>query len=196
MRFLVVLVICTVGCLPQVGPLLETDSGAGGGAGGGAGATCTNGQTDGDESDLDCGGSCPGCALNATCHSAADCSSGVCVSGHCSTAANPCRANFAGCTTFLDLADAGATIRFPAGGQRYSPNCLRLHLGQSVTFVGDFGPHPLSQACGPVNGLFSAGLGNSFTTTFTAGLGVYGYFCSEHGSSNGSGMAGAIEVVR
>jgi plastocyanin len=195
MRSLVVLVICTMGCLPQVGPLLEADSGAGGGAGGGGGATCTNGRTDGDESDLDCGGSCPACALTASCRSAADCASGVCASTRCSAPANPCRATFANCATFTEL-DAGVTIHFPVGGLRYSPNCLRLHLGQSVTFVGDFGPHPLSQACGPVTGLFSAGLGNSFTTTFTAGLGVYGYFCSEHGSSNGSGMAGAIEVVR
>ncbi len=200
MRLLVVLVVLSVSCLPQVGPLLESDSGAGGGgAGGGDGGalTCTNGQTDGDETDLDCGGSCPGCGLTAACRSALDCASGVCTAGHCATPGTQCRANFATCSTFLDLtADAGATVRFPVGGTRYSPNCVRVRLGQSVTFVGDFGPHPLNQACGPVSGLFSQGLGNSYTVTFTNGLGIYGYYCSEHGSSNGSGMAGAIEVVR
>ena len=35
--------------------------------------TCGNGALDGDESDIDCGGSCGVCALGATCFAQSDC---------------------------------------------------------------------------------------------------------------------------
>lgn len=67
--------------------------GDGGGAGEGAGdagrsrgdagpatvARCSDGEMNGDEADIDCGGSCPdGCADGATCDRDADCTSGHC----------------------------------------------------------------------------------------------------------------------
>lgn len=46
--------------------------------------TCTNGTMDGDESDRDCGGSCPGCLAAQSCRTASDCRSRVCgVEGVC-----------------------------------------------------------------------------------------------------------------
>ena len=53
--------------------------------------TCTDGVRDGDESDVDCGGSCMGdlggssglCATTKICRSPADCASGVCTTGTC-----------------------------------------------------------------------------------------------------------------
>lgn len=53
--------------------------------------TCTDGIQDGDESDVDCGGSCMGdlnssaglCAVSLKCRSPADCASGVCTTGTC-----------------------------------------------------------------------------------------------------------------
>jgi plastocyanin len=153
---------------------------------------------DGDESDVDCGGTgCSRCGLGAGCGSALDCASGVCVTGGCVAPANACGV-FSGCTTFTDLTDAGpATIRFPVGGDRYSPACARVRFGQSVTFEGgDFSVHTLGQACGPVSGAIGASSGQSFTVTFNRALGIFGYHCSQHGSPSGAGMAGAIEVVR
>jgi hypothetical protein len=47
---------------------------------------CTNGQKDGDETDVDCGGSCPACALASHCHVDTDCQTGACLSGACSIA--------------------------------------------------------------------------------------------------------------
>lgn len=67
---------------------------------GGGGATTTttpacmvDGTQNGDETDLDCGGSlCPACDLGQKCGSGADCQSGVCADGVCCDAAcdGPC----------------------------------------------------------------------------------------------------------
>jgi hypothetical protein len=45
--------------------------------------TCSDGDQNGDETDIDCGGSCSGCATGDTCSVASDCASGVCTSGTC-----------------------------------------------------------------------------------------------------------------
>jgi hypothetical protein len=50
----------------------------GSGAGGSAGASCDDQLLDGDETDVDCGGSCPPCANDKSCEVAADCESGYC----------------------------------------------------------------------------------------------------------------------
>ncbi len=44
---------------------------------------CANGTRDGDESALDCGGSCAPCASGMRCAVPGDCESGVCVGGYC-----------------------------------------------------------------------------------------------------------------
>src|SRR5437867_3232412 len=57
------------------GGLAGTGGGTGGGPeGGDGGPSCTNGVTDGDETDTDCGGgTCPKCGVGATCSTAPDC---------------------------------------------------------------------------------------------------------------------------
>ena len=182
------------GCLPRVGPLVTDDAGT---MDAGA-ASCSDGSLNGDESDLDCGGSCPVCADSAACGSALDCLSGVCTAGQCAAPASRC-GSFSGCTTFTDLTAPAAnrTINFPGSNDRYSPPCIRIRFGQSVTFQGgDFGSHPLRQGCGPISGSVTASSGQTTTRTFNFALGTFGYFCDQHGSASGSGMAGAIEVVR
>lgn len=205
-----VMVLCSA-CLPEVGPLLVDDAGVvadagsgggngstggGGGGGGGGTASCTDGQRNGTESDVDCGGSCGPCGLDAGCAGPTDCQSGRCHLGACLTPAASCNTPFSNCSNFTDLTmSATPVITFPGGNDRYSPKCVRVRLGQTVTFQGDFGPHPMTQACGPVTGLFNASSGSSLSVTFTEALGTYGYYCTQHGSQSGTGMAGAIEVV-
>ncbi|MDO8617321.1 MAG: hypothetical protein Q7N87_00270 [Candidatus Uhrbacteria bacterium] len=46
-------------------------------------ATCSDGKMNGDESGVDCGGSCKVCADPAVCQIPSQCSSGVCMSGKC-----------------------------------------------------------------------------------------------------------------
>ncbi len=50
-------------------------------------STCTDGKLDGDESDVDCGGSCAACAPGATCGGSSDCASLSCVSKKCAAPA-------------------------------------------------------------------------------------------------------------
>jgi hypothetical protein len=47
------------------------------------GTGCTDGQMNGDETDIDCGGSCPGCGELGDCSVGADCSSGLCFEDRC-----------------------------------------------------------------------------------------------------------------
>ena len=143
---------------------------------------------------------------DAGCASPTECASGVCASGRCLAALAPCPDLFfvrTGCgagTDWLEVPpDAGpTTVRFPAGGETsYSPQCLRVHLGQRVAFQGPFGSHPLDQACGPQAGVVPrVGDGSSLVVTFGEALGTFGYYCENHGSPSGGGMAGAIQVVK
>src|SRR6185295_1775645 len=56
-----------------------------------AAPTCSDSQQNGDETDLDCGGSCSGkgagCATGKSCLVAGDCQSGVCDAGKCGAGA-------------------------------------------------------------------------------------------------------------
>jgi plastocyanin len=109
---------------------------------------------------------------------------------------NECATTFANCTTFTDHTDGGTpTVGFGGGlGNNYSPKCLRIKAGQSITFSGAFTSHPLDQACGPVDVITATDTGSTASFTFSA-TGRYGYFCTVHGTSTGTGMAGAINVV-
>jgi hypothetical protein len=46
---------------------------------------CENGRRDGDETDLDCGGSCPPCSPGGHCESHGDCDTMICAGGFCQT---------------------------------------------------------------------------------------------------------------
>jgi hypothetical protein len=52
--------------------------------------SCTNKTRDGDESDVDCGGSCPGCAVGQRCSSRRDCASTTCDPGTRRCVPDPC----------------------------------------------------------------------------------------------------------
>ncbi|MCB9592749.1 MAG: hypothetical protein H6719_08450 [Sandaracinaceae bacterium] len=53
-------------------------------------ADCSNGTMDGDETDVDCGGSCDGCADGRMCATGSDCSSGSCDASTSTCAAATC----------------------------------------------------------------------------------------------------------
>ena len=48
-----------------------------------AAPTCTDNIKNGTESDVDCGGSCPGCADGKVCTAGPDCENGICTGGSC-----------------------------------------------------------------------------------------------------------------
>ncbi len=197
--FVYIVGCCAVACLPRVGGLLdagedELDAGP-------APAHCSDGMMNEGETALDCGGECPGgCADALACKVPGDCSSKVCVQDVCVPVASTCKPAFAGCATYVDATaeSASRTLTFPTGGLQFSPKCLRVKVGQSVTFMSPdalFSSHPLKQSCGPTADFVTANMGSSKTFTFTAALGKYGFYCDEHGTMGGDGMAGSIEVV-
>jgi plastocyanin len=168
------LCVLAVACLPRVGPTLD---------GGDPG---------------------PGAPLDAGCLGPAECASGVCLGGRCALAFRDCSLTYSGCGASVDwvevIPDGGvAAVSFPSSeANRYSPQCLRVHLGQQVSFQGSFGSHPLDQACGPVFDLIppTAGGADPVVVRFDTALGLFGYYCENHGGADGHGMAGAIEVVK
>jgi hypothetical protein len=50
---------------------------------------CLSGARDGDETDVDCGGSCPACAIGGACNVSGDCITNTCVANACEPASGP-----------------------------------------------------------------------------------------------------------
>lgn len=105
-----------------------------------------------------------------------------------------CAAAFAGCATYDDHTPAADARAIAFTFSMYTPKCMKIKVGQSVTFSGDFTAHPLAQSCGPAADVITNGTGSSKTVTFST-AGDYGYYCQIHGAANGSGMAGSITVI-
>jgi hypothetical protein len=63
-------------------------TGSGTGGTGGTGSGCTDGQLNGNETDVDCGGAdCPACVIGDDCGAGGDCQSGFCADGVCCNSA-------------------------------------------------------------------------------------------------------------
>lgn len=107
--------------------------------------------------------------------------------------AGGCAAMYAGCATFDDMTGAG-TVTIGIVGFEYSPKCIRVNVGQMVSVPAE-AVHPINGACGPgdMNPIMD-GATMPQTVTFDT-PGVYGINCMNHGAPDGTGMAGAIEVV-
>jgi plastocyanin len=105
-----------------------------------------------------------------------------------------CPSAFAGCVSFTDstAADADRTVHFQ--DYDYNPKCLMVRAGQTVTFSGDFIRHPLTPSCGPE--LLLEYRDTAASASFVMGaVGIYGYYCLDHGNPQGDVMSGAIQVV-
>ena len=108
--------------------------------------------------------------------------------------------DFAGCTPgmYVDMVGSSpALIEFGGAiGFMYTPSCITVQVGQTVTWMGDsFGTHPLRGApTNPTTEVPAPTSGSSVSTTFSV-AGYHGYFCAVHGTPTGGGMAGTIEVV-
>jgi hypothetical protein len=102
---------------------------------------CRDGRKSGNESDVDCGGSCPRCANDKTCNSRDDCDSALCVSSKCQACenANECGEDADGQCACRETA-AGPKVctkingRFIAGG-----TCADCRPGEqcSIPVPGD-----------------------------------------------------------
>jgi plastocyanin len=96
---------------------------------------------------------------------------------------------------------ANVTITFPNANSMYTPKCVKVHTGTTVTFSGgDFADHPLTggivvagsampASAGPFTPAIATGTSASVTPAVP---GSYPFYCNVHGSS---GMTGALFVV-
>jgi plastocyanin len=94
-------------------------------------------------------------------------------------------------------AESGSTIE--TRGSAYTPKCLRIVVGSTVSIVGS-NPHPLqgieSLVGTPANPIFDDLGAHISKTEFTFdSTGEFGYYCVAHGTDAGTGMAGSILVV-
>jgi plastocyanin len=103
----------------------------------------------------------------------------------------------AGCSS-RDFVDARHmdSVKVSIVGQMYSPRCLMVKRGTSITIQASR-LHPL-QAMPPIRGRanpFASPFGRNFSQTRTLnGPGLYGFYCMNHGTALGEGMAGVILV--
>jgi plastocyanin len=104
---------------------------------------------------------------------------------------------FAPCTSQSDYVSSPTTIAFGGTlGLVYSPNCLKVAPGTTVTWSGDFTTHPLTPSAletTPGNPIVSTASGTTASVTFKS-PGFYGFFCLVHGDDQGEGMSGVIWV--
>jgi plastocyanin len=91
-------------------------------------------------------------------------------------------------TTTVSTGDV--TVTFPGSGATflYTPSCIKVHAGATVTWNGDLASHPL-EPDGSGNPIVSTSSGTSVTFTFPTD-GSFGFHCAFH-----STMLGAVFVV-
>ncbi len=88
------------------------------------------------------------------------------------------------------------------GGFNYSPKCLKVSAGTSVTFAGDFFSHPLEPSAlrgtltgNPITSTSAVPDGGTTKTFAFPTPGFYAYFCQFHDSTDsGMFMSGVIWV--
>ena len=103
-------------------------------------------------------------------------------------------------TSYVDqsASDAERVVR-PRGSTGYTPRCVIIRAGQSLTFEMDFAAHPLVPGIphGPTAGATTPNLiprmtmGASVVVAFP-GAGYFPFYCDRHGHV---GMAGVVRVV-
>jgi hypothetical protein len=103
---------------------------------------CADGTTNGSETDVDCGGSCPRCATGKTCAVRSDCVSARCEAGTCQTCVN----NVTDCGTDTD--GSQCACRDHESGQRFctKSDVRLLPVGTPCTECQG------GEQCFPING--------------------------------------------
>ena len=126
----------------------------GGATDGGYAATCFNGLMGEDETDRDCGGSCPACAVGARCGRPTDCESVICQSSYCLA------------PTCTDGATNGAEADVDCGGDDCPPCAVGRSCGAPADCVTDVcvGNHCAAPSC-------TDGLANGSETDVDCGAG-------------------------
>lgn len=96
--------------------------------------------------------------------------------------------------------DDERVVQIGAEGLKFTPPCLQIARGQTVTFEGSLTAHPIAPgtpddaaAGSPENPIEAVSTGRSVAFTFE-NAGTFPYYCELHAFGAGMGMAGAIHV--
>ncbi len=107
-----------------------------------------------------------------------------------------------GCATFKDETDADAAqsvaIVWDFGLAKSAMRCIKVKVGTSVSFKGDFGAHPIASLGGDTptpfadaqDNVMNPGTTEERTTVEFKTAGTFGYYCTFHRT-----MKGAVQVV-
>ena len=103
----------------------------------------------------------------------------------------------AGCKEADFVARNEAAVTVEITGLMYSPKCLKVKPGTSLTIQAM--PKHRLQGMAPIDGIVNPFIQNEAAvvnqTRTLIRPGQYGYFCNPHGDENGEGMAGVLWVV-
>jgi plastocyanin len=99
----------------------------------------------------------------------------------------------------LAVSPLGATVRLiqfgGAFGFAYSPSSLSVAVGDTIHWTGDFSTHPLSSSTIPSGAAsWSCSAGTDFFYVVQKS-GQFDYYCTDHGTSTGGGMAGSFTAT-
>jgi hypothetical protein len=140
-------------------------AGAAGTAGDNEGPNCSNGLKDGDETDIDCGGSvCPACVEGKACMVAADCDGGECFAGICLPGSVPSRQT----VTFRVHNGADEPRAVQVEGYLCSPFAIYRVEDSEATLVHRDVQYAVDYACAP-EGLAVDPLGESRLASIAPG---------------------------
>jgi len=166
--------------------------------------SCFDTTQNNSETDVDCGGGvCPPCAVTKMCSVNGDCTTNNCVGGVCQAfmALAPCASPTD--YTFVNL--AATTVTFPGSNFQYTPKCLTVKAGTTVTFTpdvgNDFATHPLTPSTRGTmpNPIPSTTSGITPVPVTFSNAGFYPYYCANHGADNGTGgsfmMNAEVQVI-
>lgn len=98
---------------------------------------------------------------------------------------------------YMAISGTSTTVMFGGAlGDAYSPKCISVKTGTMVTWMGDFTSHPLRPSTRGTTGNPIMATSSGTTATFTFGsVGFFPWFCNFHGTDQGSGMSGVVQVT-
>lgn len=104
----------------------------------------------------------------------------------------------AACTPEMYVDAVGPTAQIQTRGSSYTPRCLRVKRGTSVTIAAS-SHHPLQGILmedGSLNPIANGSAGaTAAKTVIIEETGIFGFYCEAHSDELGSRMGGAIWVV-
>jgi len=96
-----------------------------------------------------------------------------------------------GCSSYVDRTadDADRTLNWTYGIDSDPERCIKIKVGQTVTFEGNLNTHPIDAQGGDASNPFTGAESSTPTFTFTR-AGIFGFVCVYHEE-----MQGAVWVV-